>query len=242
MTRISAPDHVGLATAEGFFVRRPLEAMASVGATLAAARSATGRSLADLAETLGVPVRLLSALENDDFQQLPGLVYEKRLIRRYAITLGLAPDALVKAWSDVRSEAIDPAASFVRRLSWSDVRVSPLVWRRIATVLAVLIIGLYLGGRFLAMLRPPALTVNTPIASVSMADRVVLVTGNVEPGAVVTVNSQPVATDAKGAFEAPVTLTAGPNIIRVSATRRYGRPSIVERQVYVDTTPALVGT
>jgi hypothetical protein len=219
------------------FTRQPLAPASSVGATLAAARRQGNRSLADVALSLGVPARVLQAIEDDDFARLPGLVYEQRLVRRYALALGLAAGPLVAEWAAARHEAIDPAAAFVRRLSWRDVRISPLVWRRVAATLAVAVVGVYLGGRFLAMVRPPALTVVTPAVALSTTSRVVTVAGSVEPGVNVAVNGQPVATAADGTFATSVTLAVGTNTVRVSAARRYGRPATVERQVFVAVPP-----
>lgn len=69
----------------------------SVGGTLRRARIARGgKSLEDIANELRIRPHLLAALENDDFDQLPGLIYASGFLRTYATWLGLDPAPLVE--------------------------------------------------------------------------------------------------------------------------------------------------
>ena len=68
----------------------------SIGATLAAARAEQGLSLCAAEQLTCLRTRFLSALENDEFDRLPGHAYARAFIRTYATTLGLDADHLVE--------------------------------------------------------------------------------------------------------------------------------------------------
>lgn len=67
----------------------------TVGQTLRQAREARGISLAEAEEATKVRQKFLEALEQDDFQRLPGEVYRRGFLKSYAIYLGLDPEPLL---------------------------------------------------------------------------------------------------------------------------------------------------
>ena len=64
------------------------------GATLAAARTAAGLELADVARETRVPLRHLRALEADKHEDLPALPYAIGFVKSYARAVGLDPEAI----------------------------------------------------------------------------------------------------------------------------------------------------
>ncbi len=67
----------------------------TVGQILRQAREARGISLAEAEEATKVRQKFLEALEQDDFQRLPGEVYRRGFLKSYAIYLGLDPEPLL---------------------------------------------------------------------------------------------------------------------------------------------------
>ena len=214
------------------FKRTVINAAESVGVVLHEARISTGRSLSDFSAALRIPERYLRALEEEDFVGLPGIVYEKHFVYRYAVALDLAPAPLIKKWLVLRQN-IPSVTRFVARVQKRDLWVSPFFWRRLFSALAVLFIGVYLGGRLFGMLRPPALTVIEPVAAMTTSERTVIISGVTEAETKVTVNGEVVPTKQDGSFVVPMTLELGINTIRVVASKRYSRSAMVERQVFV---------
>lgn len=70
---------------------------AAVGETLRQARTRRGLRLEDVARRTLIPARLLRALEEERFDQLPGAFYARSYLRQYADCLGLDGAALVEA-------------------------------------------------------------------------------------------------------------------------------------------------
>jgi len=65
------------------------------GAALKSAREELGVSVREVAEALNLPVQILEAMEANDFEHLPQLVFTRGYLRSYARLLELDPDAIV---------------------------------------------------------------------------------------------------------------------------------------------------
>jgi len=78
------------------------------GARLAEARERRGLSLEAAAESMGVPMQVLEALETDDWERLEAPVYVRGYLRKYARLLGL-PEHEVVAEYESSAAPSDPA-------------------------------------------------------------------------------------------------------------------------------------
>ncbi|KRL63875.1 helix-turn-helix domain-containing protein [Lactobacillus psittaci] len=63
--------------------------MSDIGEKLRSAREAMGLSIADVEKTTKIQSRYLTAIENSDFDKLPGDFYVRAFIRQYAQVVGL---------------------------------------------------------------------------------------------------------------------------------------------------------
>ena len=70
--------------------------MTGIGQELAAAREARGLALADVAQQLKFAPRQLEALEQENFDALPGATFARGMVRSYARLLKLDPEPLVQ--------------------------------------------------------------------------------------------------------------------------------------------------
>lgn len=68
----------------------------TVGEELQAARLDKGLSLDDIQATTKIQKRYLAAIENGQFDQLPGAFYERAFTRQYAAAVGVDADELIK--------------------------------------------------------------------------------------------------------------------------------------------------
>ena len=82
--------------------RAPIDATPAppVGETLQAARERKGVDLYRAERDTRIRLRYLAALEDGDWDDLPGPVYTKGFLRNYAIYLGLEPDDILERWRD----------------------------------------------------------------------------------------------------------------------------------------------
>lgn len=114
-----------------------LEAAFTLGDALSHGRTVSGRSLAELSAQTRVPVRYLTALEQNDFSVLPNRVFSTGYVRSYAAALGLDDQLAVERF---RRESPDPSVPLQAPsgIAFQDVRrQSP----KIIAVFVVLIVG-----------------------------------------------------------------------------------------------------
>ena len=71
--------------------------MELIGARLKQARVGANLSLQDISDRTRISLRFLSAIENDDFEALPGRVYIFGFTRAFARTVGLDEERLLVA-------------------------------------------------------------------------------------------------------------------------------------------------
>jgi len=72
--------------------------MPSFGKELRRERELRGIGLREVAEATKVNIRYLEAMERDDFEHLPGGVFNRGFVRAYAQFIGIDPDAMVNAY------------------------------------------------------------------------------------------------------------------------------------------------
>jgi cytoskeletal protein RodZ len=85
--------------------------MQEIGAALRTERERQGRSLDEVYRTTHITARYLSDLENGAFEDIPGEVYLKGFLRRYAQYLGLDGEGLVRQYTARRAELQEPAVT-----------------------------------------------------------------------------------------------------------------------------------
>ena len=83
--------------------------MSSLGSYLKRERELKQVSIAELAQTTRIPVRILQQLEHDDHTQLPADVFVRGFLRAYARALGLDAEHVLARYSGGR-QTPEPAA------------------------------------------------------------------------------------------------------------------------------------
>ncbi|MBU0740986.1 helix-turn-helix domain-containing protein [bacterium] len=105
------------------------------GAMIRAARTARRLSLSDLAAETRIPDRLLSAIENDDYDQLSGALYARSFLRTCGQSLGLDPSLLIDSYERLLTEQ-EPEIPADQ--TWEEEaqiqRIGGLPWRKILVI------------------------------------------------------------------------------------------------------------
>ena len=112
----------------------------TLGVLLREARNERRLSIDEVAESLRLSPRVISALEEEDYHALPGPTYVRGYLRSYAHFLGLEPQPLIEAFNARpeaarRTEMSSPAP--VRQITSSDAMV-----RLGTTAVVVMVLGL----------------------------------------------------------------------------------------------------
>ena len=88
--------------------------MSVFGDTLRQARAQKGLTLREVERDLRINRHYLAALEEESFEHLPALTYQRGIVRSYALYLGLDPSRLVTLFEEARGgndddPAVNPA-------------------------------------------------------------------------------------------------------------------------------------
>ena len=147
--------------------------MPTVGRTLAAERIRQGLALEDVAAITKVSTRWLRAIEADDFEQLPGLIFARNFVRQYAEVLHVDTESIVDQFNreqiiasppDTHQRA--PKTVPLPRLSpglWSGILRSNLVSAFVTFVLTIgICTGLYYAYRSIRARGGPRVSVTVP--------------------------------------------------------------------------------
>lgn len=125
--------------------------MAEIGATLQSARTGAGLDIADLEAETKIRAKYLRALEQEDWDQLPGPTYVRSFLRTYADALGLDGRMLVEQYrlrhENLTDQDLQPISP-VRRRAPRERRPGPPRGAVIAALVLLLIASLWwLGSR-----------------------------------------------------------------------------------------------
>jgi len=215
------------------FRRKTIAMQDTLGCIFAQARVRHGMSLTQAAGYTGIREKYLQALEEDEFEALPGEIYARHYVTRYAAFLGLpVREAVTHAGQTLTMRNEAPLAvhgpKFVPE---SNFAVWPARVKRALVSIAVAAALTVMGAQVARLFFPPALAVAYPPRELLTYREDLTISGKTEPGARVRVNGRTVTADAPGYFTHAVRLTRGVNTIVVTSQRRFGKKAVVERKV-----------
>lgn len=219
------------------FTKRPLAAGATLGERLRTLREDTGRSPEELGQRIHVAPKYLVAIEASRYNALPGLVYARQFVRRYAEALETDVEQAMAIFEQEYA-VVAKVGSSKRPLLTPRVNTEFPWYRRhirlLVSGLVVAAVALYLGFQAVRNFLPPVLTVTNPAADQSTKELRITVVGQTDPNATVTINDQDVPTQKSGQFTVEVDLHVGVNTLNIAAAKKHSSPRIVTRHILVE--------
>ena len=113
--------------------------MFEIGNTLREARVRRNLTLQQVEEDIKIRVKYVQAMENEDWDVMPGVTYVKGFLRTYATYLGLDPEVII---GEFRSRAMSPSAEHHEPFGGSSVIGKPHGHRGRNTIVIVAIVCL----------------------------------------------------------------------------------------------------
>ena len=223
--------------------------MARLGDMLRAQREKKGLTLDQAAADTRIREKFLKALEDGDYQSLPGAVYTKGFLRNYAEYLDFDQEELVALFHEERGGAPAPESSRAFR------PMRPIMRRSLIFTPAVLVpvivlagIGLFVGYlyyQFTSFAVAPVLDVLDPASDAIAQNAQFVLRGRTVPTGKVTIQVFPgpetiadIRPDADGAFSASIDLTPGANHVVIEVLDQTGKVSRVSRSIILQPQPA----
>lgn len=206
------------------------KAAATVGETLKSRRSARHLSLKQAELATRIRGKYLVAIEADDYLTLPHDIYSRGFVQSYADYLGLDGTAIAQEYTTERGQQ-ELQLRRASRLSRPRFVLTPRLLTLVGGSIAALAIAAYLVWQFSALTAPPKLIVTNPARDQVLYGSLITVSGHVDDGANVFVNSSPILVDGSGNFTDAIALQDGVNNLRVSATSALGKTTVVTRNI-----------
>jgi cytoskeletal protein RodZ len=219
-----------------FTARSVLSEYKTIGDQLRLARTDKGLSIRQAAAQMRVRPEYLSALEEEDYKNIPGGFYGKIFLKRYVHFLGLDYKSLIKHFVKER-RALSPEDTDVfskKVVKRSSLIIFPKIFRNALVALIILICLFYIAFYLKNITAPPALNIESPAANSVQHDYSAVIKGQTEPESEVNVNGQTILIDKQGKFSQNISLRQGVNIIIISAKKKYSREQTVTRQILVE--------
>ncbi len=223
--------------------------MARLGETLRAQREKKGITLEQAASDTRIREKFLKALEDSDYQTLPGTVYTKGFLRNYAEYLELDTEEMVVQFHQERDQpdvprSFKPMSPIMRR----SLIFTPAVFVPVIVLAGIVLFVSYLYYQFVSFAVPPQIDVIEPPADAIAQSADFVVKGRTVPDGRVTVQVFPgpltvadIHPNSDGTFSVNVQLNPGSNHIVVEVldvTGKVGRASRTVRLETVASAPA----
>lgn len=207
----------------------------STAEKLRLAREGRGLKLEDVSEKIKISLEHLRAIEGENYKSLPGGVYQRTFVKKYASFLGLDVKKIEESFlkeSGLKEESSKNIFSR-KKIKRSAFLVFPKILRGLLAVLAALAIFLYLGFYLKSSLSKPKIEIFEPADNLITGDKSVRVSGRAEEKTQIEINDKPILKDENGDFKELIELKKGINIISISAQNKYSQKRIIKKQVLV---------
>ena len=218
------------------FRAKKIQAYQNIGETLKQAREKKGLSLNFIANQLQINSRFLQAIEDNDWQKLPGEFYIKIFIKKYADTLGVRLKKIEQGLSQEIKiyQKWEQGSKFNPKVNKKSLVVLPSIFKKFIIILVIIIILIYLIWQVWQITSPPSLEILQPIQdTITIEQKFYTIYGQTKHGSRLEINSHNVIPDKTGFFSLTINLSPGSNIIKVSAKTSYSRSAIVEKEIIV---------
>ncbi|MCC6639021.1 helix-turn-helix domain-containing protein [Candidatus Falkowbacteria bacterium] len=206
--------------------------MQTIGELLKKYRLEGGLDIEAFEKITKIPQKYIQALEDNQFNKLPGGFYVKQHIKTYAKFLKLQEKKLL----EVYEQQIGGGDIQVYHPQKQDITKEIITPARIRIVfllcIALLLVG-YLGYSVNKIYTPPHLEVTTPATNLIVTDTVIEIRGVTEPGSRVTINNRQIYTDSRGYFTTTLDMKQGINIVKIASQKKHSKESVVFREILV---------
>lgn len=198
----------------------------SIGEKLRKAREKKNLTLEDIEEVTKIRVRFLSALEREDWENLPETPYTLGFLKSYCQALDLKSEPILSQFKKERGVENQLFSKMVARkkvIKEPKIYITPSLLFVSLVGFVVLGIFSYIGYQILGFARPPSLLIQSPNSGSLVSENPVTLLGKTDKYASLYVNEQLLALDEKGNFKEEVKLKEGVNKILISAKNRTGK-------------------
>ncbi len=207
--------------------------MKTAGQILQSARKNKKLELEDVARITKIRTQFLALIEADNYSGLPSGTVAKGFIRNYSEFLQLVPENVLATF---RRDFVENKLGQIVPRALADPVSQQASWTPRATIIAVVVLvftvfGGYLARQYWILIGPPTLEIINPKDGQVSSESAILIEGETDPEATISIEGQLVALDKGGQFSFRVPLISGENNISIVATSKSGKTTTLTRRV-----------
>lgn len=219
------------------FIHKNVAASVTLGERLRSVREEARWTLDEASSRSGIRAAYLAAIEEGRYGDLPGAVYARNFVRRYAKILEVSEAAVLEMFDREHavSKRIDPSPHdrIARSVHVREI-ITPQRIRWGIIVLLGIAILVYLGLELRNFTAPPMLVIDYPPEQLTTESRSVELRGSTNPEVTVTVNGKSILVDRNGVFRESLDLQDGLNTVIIRAQKKRGNAATVVRSILVN--------
>ncbi len=167
--------------------------------------------------------RFLQYIENDEYEKFDSDIFASGFIKIYSAYLGLDVDKLLAIYrrSNLNRKKAEPTkvASKQKKKPSFKLNITPQAIAIVTLVIFLLSVVGYIGYQIYKFQTPPHLTISQPTDEYKSETDKIVVKGNTDTTATVSINGEPVEIDNLGYFEKEISLNQGVNTISITAKK-----------------------
>jgi cytoskeletal protein RodZ len=183
-----------------------------------------GLELANISKKINIPLKYLELLEAGEYQSLPGDIYARAWLKKYAKVLALDTDGLLVDFQiekNINKKIEEIGKTEKKRFNLTWLRPYLLRWLMIVLVAGALLS--YLVWEIFNIVQAPKLVLLEPSNNHKTIDASIDISGQTEPEVQLNINGEQVLLDNQGYFKKNINLARGLNNLEISAKKKHSR-------------------
>jgi cytoskeletal protein RodZ len=204
--------------------------MKKVGQVLKEARESANLSLEDIEKKTKIRKRIILALEEGRWDELPHSTYVKGLIKNYGQVLKLSPSSLLALYRREYAGAEPQAQSTFLNLPFK-FHPTPILTVTFFGILTFLAVLGYIAFQYFSLVSSPYLSIDSPKDFTQVSQKQIEIAGKTDSDATLSINNENVSLDEQGRFKEQITLKEGLNEIEIKAVSKLGRQKTIKKTV-----------
>ncbi len=191
-------------------------------------------NLEEVADAIKIKADFLAAIERGEYRSLPSPAYAEGFVKNYADYLGLSKTDILPLF---RREFDEKKAYKVLPDSFTKTEGFPInrvhLQQSVVVVVGILLVLLgYLFLQYRSAFLPPSIAISSPKPG-STTTKELVVKGKTDKDATVFINDEATSVNGHGEFVKNLTLFPGKATIIVKAKNRFGKETVVTREIVV---------
>lgn len=209
--------------------------MIRVGDKLKEERKKKGLTLEQVAKATKIRVNFIQAMEEGEYEKLPGISYAHGFVKNYLEFLELPVQEYLarfrREYDGERQRKLVPEGFVEKNIPLRKFSLKQAVW--LGSVILLALFG-YLLFQYRAAFWSPQLQVSTPKEQSVTSSQTITVAGNTDPNVAVTINTLPAYVDTNGVFTKELPVFPGQITVTVKAVNSFGKVTTIVRHVKVN--------